>query len=238
MRRLGAAGPVAIVLSFAPPFGGFILLAALTWLGGWLRGHADIGWLVYLVCVAILIGISFVPTFSIGILAGWAFGFVAGWPLSVVATTVGALLAYAIGRRIARDRVLELVQERPRLRAVHEALLAQHGRETLLVVTLLRIPPASPFALANFLLAATRVPLADYTLGTFLGILPRMALTAFAGAGLNQLQFKNVLETWMVVTGIIAAVFVCIILGVLANRALAQITANPKKTEAQRATSG
>lgn len=221
---MGAAGPVAVVLSFAPPLGGFVLLAGLTWLGDWLRAHPESGWLIYFVCIAILIGISFVPTFSCGILAGWAFGFSTGWALSVVTMTVGAVLAYAIGRGIARDRVLELVREKPRLRAVHEALLAGQTRQTLLVVTLLRIPPSSPFALINFLFAAARVPLSDYTIGTFVGILPRMALTAFAGAELDRLRFQNVLDRWMVIAGIVAGVVVCGVLGMLANRALRQIT--------------
>jgi uncharacterized membrane protein YdjX (TVP38/TMEM64 family) len=230
MRRLGAAGPVAVLLSFAPPLGGFVLLATLTWLGGWFRMHETSGWIVYLVCVGLLIGVSFVPTFSCGILAGWAFGFAIGWPLAIAAVTAGAFLAYAIGRAIARDRVIKLVREKPKLRAVHDALLARHGRRTLMVVILVRIPPASPFALTNFLFAAMRVPLADYTLGTLAGIVPRMALTVFVGAGLERLRFQNVLDPWMIVAGTVAGGAVCLVLGVLANRALRQITSTPGRS--------
>ena len=94
---------------------------------------------------------------------------------------------------------------------------------TLLVVALLRIPPASPFALANFVLAAARVSLGEYVLGTLIGIAPRTALTTFAGAGLEQLRFDNVQDRWMVVAGVVATIVVCVVLGILANRALRRV---------------
>jgi uncharacterized membrane protein YdjX (TVP38/TMEM64 family) len=231
-RRLGAAGPVAVLLSFAPPIGGMVLLAALTSSGGWLRAHPEVGWLAYAVGAALLIGFSFVPTFSCAIIAGWAFGFTAGWLVSVVAVTAGAVLAYAIGRGIARDRVVEVVREHPRLEAIHRALLSRRARETLLVVTLVRIPPAAPFGLTNFLLAAARVPMPDYVAGTFIGVMPRLALTSFVGAALDQLRFDNVMERWMVAAGAAATLLVVVALGWMANRALRRLADRPADTTA------
>lgn len=224
LRRLGAVGPVAIVLSFWPPLGGFVLLATLTQLGPWLRAHGGQGMLIYFLFTGFLMGVSFVPTYSCAILAGWAFGFAVGWPLAMVTITVASLIAYAIGRGIARDRVLEVIAERPSWRALHRALLHETSGQTLLVVTLLRIPPTSPFALANFALAAARVPLFQYTLGTLMGVAPRTALATFAAAGLEQLRFKDVSQSWSVIAGIVATVIACVILGYLARRALRQIT--------------
>jgi uncharacterized membrane protein YdjX (TVP38/TMEM64 family) len=224
MRRLGAAGPVAIVLSFWPPLGGFVLLAFLTALGPWLRVHGAMGMVAYVVVAGVLMGVSFVPTYSCAIIAGWAFGFASGLPLALIAITASALIAYVIGRWIARDRVLEVIQERPRWNAIHRALLRGDNAETITVVTLMRIPPAAPFALANFVLAAARVPLVAYTIGSFLGVIPRTAMATFAAAKLEQLRFKDVSERWMVIAGIVATLLVCIALGVMANRALRQIT--------------
>lgn len=223
-RRLGAAGPVAVVLSFWPPLGGFVLLATLTSLGPWLREHGGQGMAIYFVLTGLLMGFSFVPTYSCAILAGWSFGFAVGFPLAVVTITVAAVIAYAIGRWVARDRVLEVIRERPAWRAVHESLLGARSLRTLLVVTLLRVPPTSPFALANFALAAARVPLRDYVVGTFVGVAPRTALGAFAAAGLEQLRFKDVGDRWMVFAGIGATLAVCVALGMMANRALSRVT--------------
>jgi len=224
MRRLGAAGPVAIALSFWPPLGGFVLLAFLTRLGPWLRLHETSGWALYVLIAGTLMGISFVPTFACAILAGWAFGFTVGWPLAALTITGASLIAYGIARGIARDRVIEIIRDRPSWNAVCTTLIGSTPTKTILVVTLLRIPPASPFALANFALAAARVPLAEYTIGTFFGILPRTAAAAFAAAELEQLRFKNVGDTWITVAGIVITIVVCVVLGLLAQRALRQMT--------------
>ena len=229
MRRLGAAGPVAIILSFWPPLGGFILLAALTRLGPWLRMHDLSGMVIYFLLCFVLIGISFVLTYSCAILAGWAFGFAIGWPLAVVTITSASILAYAIGRWIARDRVLAVIREKPKWNAIHRSLLGKQSGRIMLVVALLRVPPTSPFALANFMLAAARVPLLEYTLGTLIGVAPRAAMATFTAAGFEQLQFKNVSATWSLVAAIISTILVCVVLGVLANRALRQMTGESAK---------
>ena len=147
----------------------------------------------------------------------------------MAALIVASLIAYAIGRCIARDRVLELIAEKPAWQAVHRALLGD-SRRIIFVTTLLRIPPLSPFAIVNFVLAAARVPLWNYTLGTALGIAPRTAATAFVAAGLEQLQAKDLTDTprWMLLSGMIAFVLMCIVLGSLANRALRTMTAPGK----------
>jgi uncharacterized membrane protein YdjX (TVP38/TMEM64 family) len=224
MRRLGAAGPVGIALSFWPPLGGFLLLTTLTQLGPWLRAHGGAGMAVYVFIAGLLIGISFLPTFACAILAGWAFGFLAGWPLAVVAITAGSVIAYAIGRWIARDRLIEIIEERPKWNAVYRALLNTSSTKTIFVVTLLRIPPASPFALTNFALAAARVPLTQYIIGTIVGIIPRTAMAAYAAAQLEQFRLKDVGDRWTTVAGIVATVVVTVVLGMLANRALRRVT--------------
>ena len=105
LRRVGAAGPVAIVLSFWPPLGGFVLLATLTKFGPWLRANEGLGLLTYFLVIGLLLGISFVPTYSAAILAGWAFGFSVGWLLAMVTITVSSLLAYLPSSRPSARQV-------------------------------------------------------------------------------------------------------------------------------------
>jgi uncharacterized membrane protein YdjX (TVP38/TMEM64 family) len=217
---LGASGPVAIALSFWPPLGGFILLAFLTRLGPWLRAEGAWGFLAYFAIAGVLIGLSFVPTFACSILAGWAFGFAAGTPLAIVTITAGSAIAYALGRWIARERVLQVVQERPKWNAIYRELLATTSARTTFVIILLRIPPMSPFALTNFALAAARVPWREYLIGTVIGIGPRVAMAALAAAQLEQLRFKDVGQSWSGIVGAVAAIVVCLVLGLWANRVL------------------
>jgi uncharacterized membrane protein YdjX (TVP38/TMEM64 family) len=214
------------MLSFWPPLGSFILFAVLTTLGPWLRGHAELGLVLYFVFASILIGVSFLPTYSAAILAGWAFGFGIGWPVAMASITVASVVAYAVGRWVARDRVLAVIAEKPRWHAVQQSLLGSDSPRTLLVVTLLRIPPFSPFAIINLVLAATRVPLRQYVIGTCVGIAPRTAAAAYAAARLEQLRFDNISDRWTVITGIIITIIVCMVLGALANRAMQSLTAD------------
>ena len=221
MRRLGAAGPFAILLSFWPPLGSLFLIASLTQLGPWLRSHDGVGLLIYFLVIGFLLGVSFVPTYASAILAGWAFGFGKGSLMAIITITVASLLAYAVGRWIARDRVLEIIRERPKWQAIYQALVGKHFRRTLLVVSLMRLPP---LALANFALAAARVPLGTYTLGTFLGILPRTIAATFAAAQLEQLDLNNLGQAWVKMVGIALTIAACIGLGVVANRVLREMT--------------
>ena len=224
MRRLGAAGPFAILLSFWPPVGSLFLIASLTQLGPWLRSHDGVGLLIYFLVIGFLLGVSFVPTYASAILAGWAFGFGKGSLIAIVTITASSLLAYAVARWIARDRVLEIIRERPKWHAIYQALVGKHFGRTLQVVTLMRLPPLSPFALANFALAAARVPLGTYTLGTFLGILPRTIATTFAAAQVEQLDLNNLGQSWVKMVGIALTIAACIGLGALANRVLREMT--------------
>jgi uncharacterized membrane protein YdjX (TVP38/TMEM64 family) len=142
----------------------------------------------------------------------------------LVTITAASILAYAIGRWIAKDRVLEVIRDKPRWNAIHRSLLGRQSGRAMLVVALLRVPPTSPFALANFVLAAAKVPLWEYIVGTLIGVAPRTAMATFTAAGLEQLQFKNVSASWSVVAAILATIIVCGVLGILSNRALRQMT--------------
>jgi uncharacterized membrane protein YdjX (TVP38/TMEM64 family) len=224
MRRLGAAGPFAILLSFLPPVGSLFLIASLTQLGPWLRSHDGTGLLIYFLVIGFLLGVSLVPTYASAILAGWAFGFVKGSLIAIVTITISSLLAYALARWIARDRVLKIINERPKWYAIYQALVGGRNSRTLLVVILMRVPPLSPFALANFALAAARVPLGTYTFGTFLGILPRTIVATFAAAQVEQLDLNNHGQSWVKIVGILLTLAACLGAGVLSNRILRELT--------------
>ncbi len=223
-RRLGLSGPMALVFLVMPPLGSLVLLGSLGALGPWLRDHGTLGWLIYTVVAVLLIGLSLLPTYACSILAGWAFGFAIGAPLAIAAVTLGGLLAYAIGIGIARDRVVGVINESPKWRAVHEALLSGRTKQTLLVVILVRIPPFSPYGITNFLFAATRVPIWEYALGTFIGIIPRTVVTTYISAVVQQALEFDEKPDWFITGSSIALVAVTVVITVMANRALKRVT--------------
>jgi uncharacterized membrane protein YdjX (TVP38/TMEM64 family) len=82
-----------------------------------------------------------------------------------------------------------------------------------------------PFALTNFLMAAARVPLKSFIVGTFVGMLPRSSAVVFVGAGVSELTFDNPQNSWLIVFGIIATIISIIVIGRIAKRALERLTA-------------
>lgn len=220
-KRLGPAGPLALVAASAPAIVGFAVLGSLPWIGGWLRGHPGSGAILY-ACVYILLGgLSCLPTWSYSALGGYAFGFERGLPLAVVSFTGAALVAYIVDRRAAGERVLKLLEEHPKLLAVQRALLGSGLLRTFLIITLLRIPPNSPFALTNLVLASTRVHPVAYILGTLIGLAPRTGAVVFLASrfGLERKDPPWLWGIWIAVTLVVLG-----IVGHLANQAIHRVT--------------
>lgn len=225
LRRLGPAGPLALIASTLPAIGGFALLFLLKLIGPWLQAHGGLGVAVYIACFAALAGFALLPTYAQAILGGWAFGFVLGCPAAIAGVLGGALLGYAVGRRATGDRVVKLIAEHPKWVAVHEALIGSSFWKSLLIVALVRLPPSSPFAITNLALAALRVHPLAYTLGSLIGLAPRTGAAVFLAAGLKELTFDQPRQKWVWVTSIVLTLVVIAIIGHLANKAIAKVTA-------------
>jgi uncharacterized membrane protein YdjX (TVP38/TMEM64 family) len=224
-RRLGAAGPAVLVLSILPPLGSFLLLATLTTLAPWLRENVALGLVLYFFAATALVGLSLLPSFAAAMFAGWTFGFGLGVASSMAACTAASLVAYALGRWIARDRVVALIAENPAAQAVHRALLGD-WRRIVLVTALLRLSPLPSFAVVNFSLASARTPLGGCTVGTVIGLVPRTAAAAFVAAGIEKLHTEKLTDTplWVSIGGLVAFVFTSLAIGLLARRALTRMS--------------
>ncbi len=225
VRRLGPAGPLALISVTFPVLGGFVLLAYIQPLSVWLRAHGDIGPVLYASVFMILGGLALMPTYAQSALGGWAFGFGTGAFAALCGFSSAAMVAYTIGRRAAGNRVIGLISEHPRLKAVYEELLACGFWKSLLIITLLRIPPNSPFAATNLALAATKAHPLAFLFGTFFGLAPRTCAVVFFASQLEQLDLKQLRNPWMLIVGVLVSLVVLAILGLMANHAVQRVTA-------------
>jgi len=141
----------------------------------------------------------------------------------------GALIGYTSGRLASGNRVDAIVAEKPRWKAVRDGLVGGTFLKSLGIVTLVRLPPNSPFAITNLVLASVKVPLAAYILGTAAGMLPRTALVVFLASKLQgELAEKaSAKPWWMIPIGIAMLLGVFYILKVVAERALARLVVKP-----------
>lgn len=242
LRALGPAGILAAGALFLPALGSIVLFWQFPVVGAWLRGHEALGIVMYVSAFALLAGMALLPTYAQSALGGFAFGIVLGVPAALAGFVGGALIGYLIASRVSGDRVDKALADKPKMRAVRDALVgrAQAGEghaflKTFGTVALLRLPPNSPFALTNLLLASSRVPLLPYLLGTAVGMLPRTALAVVIGAGVHDALSKEALEQatpkWVWGVGIAVTLGIVAIFGRIANKAIERVAAQSAKQQ-------
>jgi len=229
-RDLGAAGPLAVVSAVFPALGGFALLATLHIVGPWLRGHEALGVALYVAAFALLAGFALLPTYAQAVLGGWAFGSALGIPAAAAGFLGAAVIGYALATRLAARDLEAALDQRPLWRAVRDELVGGGFWKTLGIVTLIRLPFNSPFALTNLALSAARTPFVPYALGTLLGMLPRTAGTVWLAAQIEGELTSDVMKDakpdWFLPAAIVSVVVVAVVITRLANRAIKRVAAN------------
>ena len=224
-RRLGPAGYLTAIAASLPAIGGFVLLGTITRTAPWFRAHEHAGPILFAIGFVVLAGLAVLPTYAQSAFAGWTFGFRVGLPAAVIGVLGASLLGYAVARRASGERVVQLISEQPKWRAVYESLLCSGFWRTLLIVTLIRLPPSSPFALTNLVLASTRVGLLPYVLATVIGLAPRTGFVVFVVAGLPSVTAANPHDKLYYIAAAVLSLVAVAVIGHLANQALAKLTA-------------
>lgn len=235
VKKLGPASVLAVVALAAPPLGGFVILGFIDTIAQWLESHGAWGPWIYAGAFAVTAGLALLPTYSQSILGGWAFGLRVGYPGALAGFVVGSAIGYAIARPVASKRVETLIEEHPKWMAVRDALIGRGFWRTLGIVTLLRLPPNSPFAATNLVLASVRAPLAPFLIGTAVGMSPRTAAAVWLGQRLHGdfTSMRAALDEgqplWLKIGALaLTIVVVIIVLGVIghiAKKALQHVTA-------------
>lgn len=118
-----------------------------------------------------------VPGTVLTIVGGAVFGLVWGTVWSVIGSTAGATSAFLLARYLFHDWAVKRYGQHPLLMRMNRSI-KHHALKLTLAV---RLFPISPFNLVNFLFGLTKAPLADYSVGTALGIIPGTALYTWIG---------------------------------------------------------
>ncbi|MBX3354762.1 MAG: TVP38/TMEM64 family protein [Phycisphaeraceae bacterium] len=181
-KRLFATSVLAVLWGTTPPLWGFVLLAYLGPFSEWLRSDPDRGIVIFVAVFILAAGTGMLPTYAQAILGGWAFGFTRGFTASIIGFVGGAFVGWCISRLVAGKGVEGWLDSKPKARVVREALVNEGYWRTLLIVTLLRVPPNSPFALTNLAMSASGVRLWPYLIGTAIGMAPRTAVACWIAA--------------------------------------------------------
>ena len=116
-----------------------------------------------------------VPQFMLIAAAVVAFGAWTGFAYSWIGTMVSSLVGFYLGR-IAGARTLKTFSGEG-LRQFMDLV----GRNGFFASLIVRLVPSAPFIVVNMAAGVTPMRVFDFAVGTGLGIIPKIALTAFAG---------------------------------------------------------
>lgn len=227
VRELGALGPLAAYTVLAPAAGAVVLVATAR---HWLPPLAELGPAsapLLFIGTVLLAGSGLIPTHASSLVAGMVLGATAGSLLALAATAGGGLLGHALVRRLVGRRAVERLAATPRAQAVHAELVDGRAARTAVLIALLRLSPAMPFAATNLLLGAAGVRTGAFLAGTLLGIAPRVVVVATAGASLSELDLGSAADARLFVLGVLATVAALVAIGLLARGALRRMTATP-----------
>jgi uncharacterized membrane protein YdjX (TVP38/TMEM64 family) len=209
---------------------------------GWLRSLLQeidrlgaIGAILF-IGVYSLATIAFLPGSLLTLGAGVVFGVVQGAIYVWIGATLGATLAFLIGRYLARGWVAQRIAGNPKFKAIDEAV----GREGFKIVLLTRLSPVFPFNLLNYAFGITGVSLQDYILGC-VGMIPGTMLYVYLGSlagniarvGTTEPPTNATLQWSIRLLGLLATVAVALYVTRLSRRALSASIAPDDPPEEQ-----
>lgn len=176
--------------------------------------------------VATVVGI---PGSLLTLAAGAIFGLWAGTLWVYIGATLGSAAAFLVARYLARGPVERRIAGNPRYAAIDRAV-ATDGRR---IVFLLRLSPAVPFTLLNYLLGLTRVRFRDFLVAS-VGMLPGTLLYVYYGklagevaAAAGGAATPHGTAYYAVLgLGLVATIVVTVLITRLARRALDSATAD------------
>ncbi len=162
-----------------------ILRDSLSWVQG-LGPIAPIGFILIYNLATVL----FVPGLILTLGGGVLFGLGLGTVYVFIAATLGATIAFLVGRNFARDWVTDKMVSYPKFGAI-DAAVAKNGFK---IVLLTRLSPLFPFNVLNYAFGITQVSLKDYILGS-IGMIPGTILYVYIGSLIGNIALIGTQNT-------------------------------------------
>ena len=135
--------------------------------------------LIYTLLTIVACVVLALPGVTFAILAGLLFGPWLGTLACSVATTIGAVIAFVVGRFFLQDSIKPMVIKNKYLK---KWLFDQSGKNQLFVLMITRLVPVFPYNLQNFAYGITDIKFSTYTIGSLIFMLPGTAMyTGTAG---------------------------------------------------------
>ncbi len=178
--------------------------------------------------------LAFVPGSAITLAVAAVFGLYWGVVTVSLASTTAAALAFLIARYLARDKVAKQAQRYPKFKAIDGAIGAGGWK----IIAMLRLSPAVPFSLGNYLFGLTAIRFWPYILASWLFMLPGTFMYVYLGhigaEGLRSAtggeRGKTPAEWALLGAGLLATIVVSVYVAWLSRKALREQTRIEEQT--------
>jgi len=178
---LVAASATTLILLFFIP--GSPLENALLDFLEWLEELPKWQGILLLISVQTVAVVLILPATPLNLAAGFLYDVWWGSVVSVVSTDLAAILAFFIGRYLARGWAEKEIDKRPKFKAVDVAV----DKQGMWIIILVRFSPVFPFGLCNYLFGLTKIGFFKYWLATTIGLLPYTVAYTYLGSLMGQL---------------------------------------------------
>lgn len=211
---------------------GFILAYTLLPLKDWLGDAGDavraLGGLgIVLYAAAYTVGtLFFFPAALLSLCAGFAWGALDGFAVAVPSAALASVTAFTISRYLFRGKFRAWLMSRPKAAAIYESV----NKRGPVLVFLLRFSPVAPFPIINYALGLSRIPLWQFALATFLGMMPITFLYTYTASVARLLGTEVGMSTEQkvfIAIGLVITVAVTIWVTRAARRAMRESAPTP-----------
>lgn len=137
---------------------------------------------IYIILTIIGCVVLALPGITFAVAAGILFGPVMGIFTCLTATTLGAMLAFLVGRFFLKEAVKPMLEKNKLLKKL---LFSEDGKSDMIVLMITRMVPVFPYNLQNFAYGITDIGFWKYSIFTFIFMLPGVSFFTIGSAGLT-----------------------------------------------------
>lgn len=153
---------------------------------------------IYIVLTMIGCVVLAVPGVTFAVFAGILFGPILGTFACLIATTLGASMAFIVGRFFLKDMIKPMLEKNKILKKL---LFNDNEKSDLVILMITRMVPIFPYNLQNFAYGITDISFWKYTIYTFVFMFPGVAFFTIGSAGLTAGEDK---WKYFLVAGVLA----------------------------------
>ncbi|MBO6634912.1 VTT domain-containing protein [Parvibaculum sp.] len=130
---------------------------------------------IAIVALYVISGFFAFPVTVLILVTAGTFGLWPGLLYAALGSMSSALATYGAGRGLGARFLRNLIG--PRINRISRGI----GERGVLAIATIRLVPVAPFMLVNLVAGAFRIPVIDYTFGTFIGLAPGIVLLSVMG---------------------------------------------------------